>query len=50
MLISGFGNKPARAARRLRELPARRQIGRMHARFTLPSHHARRTRASRRRV
>jgi hypothetical protein len=53
MLISGFGNKPARSARRRYDCVsflARRRIGRMHARFTPPSRHARRTRASRRRV
>jgi hypothetical protein len=47
MLISGFGNKPARSgstALRLRELPARRRIGRMDARFTPSSRRARRRR------
>jgi hypothetical protein len=37
MLISGFGNKPARSARRLRELPGattdRRHARSVHAAF-----------------
>src|SRR5262245_36004268 len=49
MLISGFGNKPARSARWRYDCViclARRRIGRMHARFTPSSRRARRRRVS----